>query len=275
MSLATAGVDQPRSLIRPGASSWLSIAYILVIVGVTLVHRDARGAVYLLSFCHYYLYWLAYRFGGARLRTFKRDAMLMKSVALVMLGWVYFSAPLNFLSLTLVATGFALNGWGAWALGADRTYYGYELAALPAQRITRLPYSWISHPMLIGNVLAYSATLANPVFLANWWPLAGAHVALNLGLLLMERYVRPLRLRTQQRPGRANFPRDSGSPESVRYLALAAALAIGAAAIGAFQAGRFAAIWLGAAVFCYVYGMYRCYSTFEVGTAAHSSEEVA
>ncbi len=43
----------------------------------------------------------------------------------------------------------------ARALGTDRTYYGHEVAGLPHRRITTFPYSWISHPMLAGNIAAF------------------------------------------------------------------------------------------------------------------------
>ncbi len=97
------------------------------------------------------------------------------------------------MSLVVVGLGFGLNLAGARALGADRTYYGYELADLPPQRITAFPYSWISHPMLLGNIAAFGGTLLNADFRARWWPLALGHVALNLGLLLMELALVPQR----------------------------------------------------------------------------------
>jgi hypothetical protein len=40
---------------------------------------------------------------------------------------------------------------------------------------------------------AYGGTLLNTDFRRHWWPVALAHVALNLGLLIMERAVTPQR----------------------------------------------------------------------------------
>jgi hypothetical protein len=71
-------------------------------------------------------------------------------------------------------------------LGVDRTYYGHEVAGLPLRRITAFPYSLTNHPMILGNIAAFGGTLINPVFREHWWPLAGLHVALNAGLLVME-----------------------------------------------------------------------------------------
>ncbi len=73
------------------------------------------------------------------------------------------------------------------------TYYGHELRDLPFRKITQFPYSWLAHPMLVGNIAAFAGTLINAEFRAQWWPLAMAHVALNVGLLLMEIAVHPLR----------------------------------------------------------------------------------
>ena len=82
-------------------------------------------------------------------------------------------------------------------LGLDRTYYGHEVAGLPPRRITAFPYSLTAHPMILGNVAAFGGTLINAGFREQWWPLAGLHVAANVGLLVMER-AGPRR----RRPGR-------------------------------------------------------------------------
>jgi hypothetical protein len=82
----------------------------------------------------------------------------------------------------------AARGRGAFEVLAAR-----GLAAFPdansaaARRITAFPYSRMSHPMIVGNVLAFGGTLLNPEFRAAWWPLAALHVVLNLALLAMER----------------------------------------------------------------------------------------
>jgi len=139
-----------------------------------------------LSFWHYALYWLAYRYRAVPLAIFKRDAVVMKSVSLLVLGSAYFATPLDLWSLTMVGAGFLLNLTAARALGPDRTYYGHELARLPWVRITAFPYSYIAHPMLFGNIAAFGGTLLNAGFRSDWWPLACAHVALNAGLMVME-----------------------------------------------------------------------------------------
>jgi protein-S-isoprenylcysteine O-methyltransferase Ste14 len=64
---------------------------------------------------------------------------------------------------------------------------------MPRRRITAFPYSWISHPMLVGNIAAFGGTMLDPVFRERWWPLAAIHVAMNAALLLMEVAVEPRR----------------------------------------------------------------------------------
>jgi hypothetical protein len=191
-----------------------SLAYIAAILAVALAGDAWPLAVYALSYWHYYLYWLAYYFGAVSLGDFKRDAVLMKSVSLISLGSAYLAAPPSPASLAAVAFGFLLNAAAAWALGPDRTYYGHEVAGLPPLRVTRFPYSWISHPMLVGNVVAFGGTLINTEFRRGWWPLACGHVVLNAGLLLMELYVEPRRRNAR--------PSGSSTPPPARPSPLAA-----------------------------------------------------
>ncbi|MBY0320147.1 MAG: phosphatidylethanolamine N-methyltransferase family protein [Reyranella sp.] len=168
-------------------SSTLSCALLVlsVLLGAAL-DRSLPLAVYLLSFWHYYFYWLAFAFGSIRFEVFKRDAVAMKTVSVVLLATIYLTAPLDLLSLIVIAGGIVLNLWAAMVLGADRTYYGHEVAGLAPRRITAFPYSLIGHPMIVGNVAAFGGTLINPAFREPWWPLACLHVALNIGLLVME-----------------------------------------------------------------------------------------
>ena len=156
-----------------------------VLLGAALEHSLPR-AVWLLSFWHYYLYWLAAAFGVPSFDVFKRDAVAMKTVSVAALASVYLAAPLDLASLAVIAAGICLNVRAASVLGFDRTYYGHEVVGLPLRRITEFPYSLVAHPMILGNVAAFGGTLINPAFARAWWPLVCLHVALNIGLLVME-----------------------------------------------------------------------------------------
>jgi len=202
-------------------------------------------AVYLLGFWHYYLYWLAFAFGAVPFGVFKRDAVAMKTVSVAILAAAYLATPLDLASLAVVAGGVLLNVRAATALGFDRTYYGQEVAGLPPLRIFAFPYSLIAHPMIVGNVAAFGGTLINPAFAGQWGPLAGLHVALNIGLLAMEL---------------AGKPRE----DLVRIGGFVFAGGLCAAAVVAFGFGSRSAtpaVWLQlAAAVCCAGILYRCYT---------------
>jgi hypothetical protein len=151
------------------------------------IGREPAVAIYLVSFVYYGLYWYAFAWSVGSFEVFKRDAMLLKALSVAALAFVYLQAPPDLLSLGVIALGILLNARAASVLGIDRTYYGHELAGLAARRITEFPYSLMSHPMIVGNVLAFGGTLLNPEFRTAWWPLAVLHVVLNIALLAMER----------------------------------------------------------------------------------------
>lgn len=171
----------------------------MILAVLLVVHRDSnlRPAIYLLSFWHYFLYWLACTLRSVDFDVFKRDAIVMKTVSVVALASVYLRFPLDLVSLGVIAAGILLNVRAAAVLGLDRTYYGHEVAGLPPRRMTAFPYSVTAHPMILGNIAAFGGTLINPDFRDQWWPLAGLHVALNIGLLVMELAVprRPVAVR--------------------------------------------------------------------------------
>jgi Phospholipid methyltransferase len=181
--------DNSRSLRATVGRNGSLLACVLLVLAVVLgaaLERSLPLAVYLLSFWHYYLYWLAFAFGAIGFDAFKRDAVAMKTVSVAVLAVVYLAAPIDLASLGVIAGGILLNARAAAVLGIDRTYYGHEVAGLPPRRITAFPYSLTDHPMILGNVAAFGGTLLNPAFRQHWWPLAGLHVALNIGLLVME-----------------------------------------------------------------------------------------
>lgn len=175
-----------RAIVARNRSTLSCVLLVLsVLIGAALEHSLAL-AIYLLSFWHYYLYWLAFAFGAISFEVFKRDAVAMKTVAVAALAAVYLAMPIDVVSLIVIAGGILLNVRAAMVLGVDRTYYGHELAGLPLQRIAAFPYSLTAHPMILGNVAAFGGTLINPAFREQWWPLACLHVGFNIGLLAME-----------------------------------------------------------------------------------------
>jgi protein-S-isoprenylcysteine O-methyltransferase Ste14 len=167
------------------------------LIGTVLVTSRLAGlpalAVYGLSFWHYVLYWWAYRHGAVQPARFRRDAMLMKGMALTALAGTYLTQPWHWSSALVIAAGFMLNLSAALVLGNTRSYYGWELGELPQQRVTAFPYSVMRHPMLVGNMIAFGGPLLHPGFREGWWPLAVLHVAFNGALIVMETSVAPKR----------------------------------------------------------------------------------
>jgi len=211
----------------PNAPLISGAALLVLALATTAIGADASLAVYLLSFWHYFLYWLAFVYRTVTPAVFRRDAILAKTAALLALAFAYLGEPLDYVSLAIVATGFLLNCAAAHALGTARTYYGHEIAGMPHMRITSFPYTWISHPMLIGNIAAYGGTLMNESFRQQWWPLACAHVIFNLGLLVMELRVKPRTRITASAPVQRRISRP------VFLAAVAVAVAVAGAAAGA------------------------------------------
>ena len=165
-----------------------SALFVLLILAIAYGAESVALSVYALSFWHYQVYALAFLWRKISHERFIRDSLTLKTISLVAFGVVLWMTAPNLLALIAMAVGFALNISATRALGAARTYYGYELAALPPERITSFPYSLTSHPMLIGNMLAFGGALLDETFRQAWWPLGVLHVVLNLAIILNEAY---------------------------------------------------------------------------------------
>ena len=182
---------------------FVTLAFGTGISAIALVGGRGTIAVYALSYWHYGLYALAFFWRDVSLERFRFDAMLLKAMALAALAVAcvspIFAHPIaavwpNPMALIAMIAGFGLNMIAARALGSDRTYYGFEIGGLAPLRITAFPYSWIPHPMLLGNMLAFGGLLLDAGFRQEWWPLALAHLLMNFLILVMELYGRQNRL---------------------------------------------------------------------------------
>lgn len=168
--------------------SLIAAVVVLAILGLAYGAERFALAVYALSLWHYLVYALAFLWRDIAHERFIRDSVLLKTVSLAALVAALWVTVPNIVSVIAMVAGFGLNIAAAQALGKERTYYGFELAALPAERITGFPYSMTAHPMLIGNMLAFGGTLLDSTFRQNWWLLGVIHVVLNLAIILMEAY---------------------------------------------------------------------------------------
>ena len=181
-----AKASQP-SFIQDHATLYTAI-FVIAVAGVALAAERWDMAVYVLSFWHYFVYSLAFFWRQIPLQRFKRDAIVLKTISLAALAFVFLQTVPNIYSVIVMTAGFSLNIAAAHRLGSDRTYYGYELGRCPPEWIASFPYSVMPHPMLIGNIAAYGGMLLDDEFRLFWWPLALLHMLFNSQILLMEIY---------------------------------------------------------------------------------------
>ena len=150
---------------------WTNLAYIVVALMLSLAFGDSRVFLIATSFIHYAIYMGTFQertpvsFG-----TFRRDAVLFKSLAMIQLFAIFvsgiWSGPISLLAtasaLTLVASGFGLATLATAVLGLDRTYFSSELGFHPPKRISRFPFGTVPHPMIVGAMLGIAGMLLVP-----------------------------------------------------------------------------------------------------------------
>lgn len=102
------------------SASWSTPSCVLLVLAILLgaaLAKSLPAAVYLLSFWHYGLYWLAFAFGASRFDVFKRNAIGLKAVSVTALAVVYLSAPIDPASLAVI-------------LGVERLFCNNERAVI-------------------------------------------------------------------------------------------------------------------------------------------------
>lgn len=82
---------------------------------------------------------------GIDFGSFKRDVLLFKSVALAQLFYHYFfpttrAFELDYVSLAMIVSGYAVSVMATNAIGIDRTYFAAELGLVKPKWITQFPY---------------------------------------------------------------------------------------------------------------------------------------
>lgn len=158
----------------------------ITLIGIGQAAGRWDMAVYALSFWHYPVYALAFMGREIGFEDFKRDAILLKAISIAAFVVVILTSFPNPLACLVMAVGFGLIMSATWVLGKDRTYFGFEIGGLPGERVSGFPFSVVPHPMLSGNVIAYSAMLLDDQLRANWWPLSVLHALLNILMIIME-----------------------------------------------------------------------------------------
>lgn len=118
----------------------------------------------LTSFRHYCIYMATFAFRSPPVAhgTLMRDAKLFKTIALMHLAirlLPLVQVPRDIPGVALVALGFSITILATVQLGMVRTYFGSELGFVKPEWITGFPYNSIPHPMISGQLFAYSSVL--------------------------------------------------------------------------------------------------------------------
>ena len=167
-----------------------SIAYLALLLAADRL-SSLPIFLYGSSFVHYLLYFAVYYTReGVAFYTFQRRAMFFKALALAQLVFIYVSfARIDALSIGLIALGVALSGAAARVLGMDRSYFAAELGRCEPLTLHRFPYNFLSHPMIVGNVIALVGFYTLPELRAAVPYLVPMHMAFYFLQLLQERGV--------------------------------------------------------------------------------------
>jgi hypothetical protein len=162
----------------------LNLLVALLFWGVTSGHPVER--IYVFSFVHYFLYFVAYTFRVVEPGRFARDASLFQLIALGSLFYQYGRMGLDAPSLAVAVAGFGLSGLAFLRLGSVRTYFGSELGAVASSKVSGFPYGVVPHPMIVGKLVGFGGLALHAPFREAWWPLLVGHVACYLIVLCQE-----------------------------------------------------------------------------------------
>lgn len=141
---------------------WSNLLYVIA------AYMMGQGAFLVLtSFRHYLIYisTFAYRSPPVAHGYLMRDCKIYKTFALMHLSkriLPLVQLPRDALGLGLVLAGIAVTVLATVQLGMVRTYFGSELGFLKPTWISGFPYNTIPHPMILGQLFAYSVILL-------WW----------------------------------------------------------------------------------------------------------
>ena len=141
---------------------WPNLVYVIV-----AYLMGERPFLFLTSFRHYFIYisTFAYRTPAVAHGYLMRDCKLYKTLALMHLSkriLPLIQFPRDVLGVTLILSGVAITILATMQLGIVRTYFGSELGFVKPKWVEGFPYNTIPHPMIVGQLFAYSVILF-------WW----------------------------------------------------------------------------------------------------------
>lgn len=138
---------------------WNNLTYILAAYAM-----GPTPFLILTSFRHYCIYMatFAYRTPKVAHGVLMRDAKLFKSVALMHMATRILplvQLPQDIPAIAIAAVGFGITILATMQLGMVRTYFGSELGFVKPEWISGFPYNTIPHPMIVGQLVAWSGIL--------------------------------------------------------------------------------------------------------------------
>ena len=151
-------------------TTWCNAMWEMYVGWSNLVYISAAYAMgptaflILTSYRHYCIYMatFAYRSPPVALGTLMRDSKLYKTIALMHLSkriLPLVELPQDIPGVALATLGFSITILATVQLGMVRTYFGSELGFVKPQWISGFPYNTIPHPMIVGQLFAYSSIL--------------------------------------------------------------------------------------------------------------------
>mmetsp|Transcript_31070 Transcript_31070/g.44113 ORF Transcript_31070/g.44113 Transcript_31070/m.44113 type:complete len:593 (+) Transcript_31070:117-1895(+) len=135
----------------------------MVYLGITYACGPTPFLI-LTSFRHYMVYMTTFAFRSPPVAHgyLMRDAKFYKTVALCHLGrrlLPLVEIPQDLPGVALAVLGFSITIMATAQLGFVRTYFGSELGFVKPKWIEGFPYGYIPHPMIAGQLIAYSSIL--------------------------------------------------------------------------------------------------------------------
>lgn len=167
---------------------WSNLVYILAAYSL-----GPTPFLILTSFRHYAVYMstFAYRTPAVAHGYLMRDAKLYKTIAMMHLSkrlLPLVQLPRDIPGVALAVLGFSITILATMQLGMVRTYFGSELGFVKPEWVSGFPYNTIPHPMIVGQLIAFSGILL-------WWKdelpmetvaLVGAHMSCYVAHMVQE-----------------------------------------------------------------------------------------
>lgn len=159
-----------------------NVLYMSFVLGLWKATGSYETFFALTSFVHYFRYISTFYIRrGIDFGSFKRDVLLFKSLALIQMFYHYCfpskeAFVLDPVSIVMIVSGYALSIMATSAIGLDRTYFAAELGLVEAKWVSKFPYGYIPHPMIVSQIWALLGLYKAAHFRAEWPYVVPIHI---------------------------------------------------------------------------------------------------